>query len=453
MKVLVINGSPKGKNSVTLQTALYLEKRNPQLEFSYLQGAQQIRALEKQFQPAKEAIEKADMVLFLYPVYTFLVPFQLHRFLELMEEQGVTLQGKFVSQISTSKHFFDTTAHKFMEENIGDLQGLYGAGLSADMEDLLEEKGRKEADCWFDKFLFDCSIGKFLPHRAIAPREEHPVFQPTGTISEKKSGKKVLVVTNCQEEDKNLQNMITEFQNTCPYPVEVENLNDFAFSGGCIGCMQCSVTGDCIYPDKFQHYLRQDILTADATVYAFSISHHYTHSLMKCFDDRQFCNGHRAVAHGMPVGYIISGKYSEESNLQVLVEGRSEVGGVYLAGVATDEEETGKEIQKLGLSLGYALENTMWKSANFYGVGGTKIFRDMVYLMQGMMKADHQYYKANGIYDFPHNQKMKMLQMKLIGGLLAMPKAQAKMKGKLNQYILMPYEKILNATEAKKGVS
>ena len=32
----------------------------------------------------------------------------------------------------------------------------------------------------------------------------------------------------------------------------------------------------------------------------------------------------------MPVGYIISGDYQNEANLQMVVDARSEVGGVYL---------------------------------------------------------------------------------------------------------------------------
>ena len=36
MKICVINGSPRGKNSVTLQTVLYLEKRFPQHSFDFL---------------------------------------------------------------------------------------------------------------------------------------------------------------------------------------------------------------------------------------------------------------------------------------------------------------------------------------------------------------------------------------------------------------------------------
>lgn len=69
MNILVINGSPKGKNSITLHTCL------------------------------------------------FLVPSQLHRFLELLKASDIDLSGKAATQVTTSKHFYDVTAHRFIEDN------------------------------------------------------------------------------------------------------------------------------------------------------------------------------------------------------------------------------------------------------------------------------------------------------------------------------------------------
>src|SRR5699024_3004476 len=77
------------------------------------------------------------------------------------------------------------------------------------------------------------------------------------------------------------------------------------------------------------------------------ISDHFTHSSMKCYDDRQFCNGHRTVTQGTPMAYLIQGAYSQEPNLQMVVEGRSEVGGNYLCGVATNEGDTAVELRPL----------------------------------------------------------------------------------------------------------
>ena len=77
----------------------------------------------------------------------------------------------------------------------------------------------------------------------------------------------------------------------------------------------------------------------------------------KMYDDRQFCNGHRTVTMGSPVGYLISGDYSKEFNLQMILEGRAQVGGNFFAGAATDETDPDAAIDRMAFSLSYALEH------------------------------------------------------------------------------------------------
>lgn len=167
-------------------------------------------------------------------------------------------------------------------------------------------------------------------------------------------------------------------------------------------------------------------------------------SAFKMYDDRQFCNGHRTVTMGMPVGYLISGSYSQEFNLQMIVEGRAQVGSNFLAGVATDEADPNTQIDRLAANLDYALNKNYVQPQNFYGVGGMKIFRDLIWLMQGMMRADHKFYKAHGQYDFPQKQWPKMLAMYLVGSMIASPKLKAKIGGKMTEGMLAPYQKVLN---------
>lgn len=117
MNILVLNGSPKGKYSVTLQTVKYLRKLYPEHSYKVLHVGPCIKKLENDFSVARELIAKADLLLFSYPVYTFIAPSQLHRFIELLKESGVALAGKTATQITTSKHFYDITAHNYIQEN------------------------------------------------------------------------------------------------------------------------------------------------------------------------------------------------------------------------------------------------------------------------------------------------------------------------------------------------
>lgn len=450
MKILVLNASPKGKHSATVHTALYLEALHPEHTFTFVLVGQRIKSYEKDFSPLRAQLEQADLILFCYPVYTFIAPYQLHRLIELIKADGVNLSGKFASQITTSKHFYDVTAHRYVEENCLDLGMKVIRGLSADMEDLLCEQGRTQAQNFFEQLLFSCENGPFLVPSPKAPEKEKTPYRAGLPCVAKTKQRDVVIVTNCADEDENLKQMIADFQAALPYESRIVDVRQFPFDGGCLGCFGCAITGKCVYKDGFDSFLRDTIQTADSFVYAFTISDHYTHSSFKCFDDRQFCNGHRTVTHGTPIAYIISGDYRYESNLQMIVEGRSEVGGNYLAGVATDEGNTAASLESLAKNLTFAMEHRLTRPANFYGVGGMKIFRDLIYVMQGLMKADHQFYKAHGIYDFPQKQKKRILQMKLVGALMAIPSVQKKAKGKMTQAIIGPYEKVIQQAKGEQ---
>ena len=453
MKILVLNASPKGKNSTTVHTALYLQALHPEHEFTFISVGQRIKSYEKDFTPLRIELEKADLLLFSYPVYTFIAPYQLHRLIELIKADGIDLSGKFSTQITTSKHFYDVTGHRYVEENCLDLGLKVVRGLSADMDDLLTEKGQREARNFFEQLLFSCVHGLFVTPSAKAPKREKVVYQPGLTSTPMVKGKDVVIVTNQAPSDENLANMIADFRAALPFESRIVNLREFPFAGGCLGCFGCAITGKCVYKDGFDDFLRTEIQSADAFVYAFSISDHYTHSSFKCYDDRQFCNGHRTVTHGTPIAYLISGDYQYESNLRMIVEGRSKVGGNYLCGVATDEGNTTADIQALADSLVFALKKKLSRPANFYGVGGIKIFRDLIYVMQGMMKADHRFYKEHGIYDFPQKQKKRILQMKLVGAMMAVPSVQRKLKGQMGLYIIGPYEKVIEQAKGKRGIT
>ncbi len=320
MNILVLNGSPKGDYSITLQTTKYLEILNPQHQFNVLHVGQQIKAYERDFSKAEEALKAADLIIFSYPVYTFVAPCQLHRFIELIKENNVDISGKFATQISTSKHFYDVTAHRYIKDNCFDLGLKYIKGLSADMDDLTLEKGQKEAEDFFKILMFNVKNDFYEAKEDVKPLTELTVATPVENSAENKDGD-VVIVTDCKADDTVLQGMINRFIAVFPKKTRIVNINDYPFKGGCLGCFNCAVSGKCVYKDGFDEYLRNEIQTADSIVYAFTIKEHSMGARFKMYDDRNFCNGHRTVTIGMPVGYIINGHLSVEENLKIIIEG------------------------------------------------------------------------------------------------------------------------------------
>jgi len=442
MKILVINGSPKGEYSITLQTVRYLEQQFPAHSFTVLHAGQKIKALEKDFSSVADAVKQSDLLLFSYPVYTFLAPSQLHRFFELLQCSDISLQGRYAAQLSTSKHFYDITAHRYVQDLCQQLGLKYIGGLSADMDDLLCDKGQKQARDFLEYLVWSVQKDSYLPFPA-----PQPAFTPVPATAlpeddSEKSGD-IVIVTDATEDEQNLQAMIARFRARCPRKTRVVNIREYPLQGGCLGCFRCAVSGKCIYTDGFDSFLRESIQTAEATVYAFTIKDHSMGARFKMYDDRQFCNGHRTVTMGAPVGYLVSGPLSREENLRTVIEARASVGDNFLAGVATDEQEPDRQIDLLAERLEYALVHKYQPPQTFWGIGGMKVFRDLIWLMQGMMRADHKFYKAHGQYDFPQKQWPTMLKMYAVGALLANPKVLAKMGNQMNEGMIAPYKKIL----------
>ena len=211
MNILVLNGSPKGKYSITLQTVHYLAAMYPEQHFDILHVGQKIKSLEKDFSPAREMLENADLILFSYPVYTFIVPCQLQRFIELMKESGIDLSGKWATQLSTSKHFYDMTAHRYIQENCVDMGMKYIHGLSADMEDLLSSKGQQDARAFFDYVCWCMSRNISEPASPSAPPVSPVHIDVPSSVDTEKTGD-VVIITDCAAHDTQLQQMIARFQ-------------------------------------------------------------------------------------------------------------------------------------------------------------------------------------------------------------------------------------------------
>ncbi len=435
MNILILNGSPSGKNSITLYTMLYIQKFFKEHTFEVIHVGQRIRVIEKDFSSCKAALEKADLIVFCYPVYTFLAPSQLHRFIELIKESGVDLSGKYATQVTTSKHFYDITAHQYIEDNCSDLGLQYIPGLSADMDDLTSKTGQKQALDFFRYVMFSMK-------KTPAPQEE----------KDAPSRHRVVVVTDAKEGSR-LSDMIKTFKDAMHFGVDVVDLNAFPFAGGCLGCFHCAADGTCIYKDGFDKYLRENIQSADAIVYAYTVKDHSMGYRFKLYDDRQFCNGHRTVTMGKPVAYLVEGDLSKEPNLMTLMQSRAQVGGNFLAGIASckeegsPEEQTEQSIRDLCATLEYAVLNDYQPPMNFYGVGGRKVFRDLIYQMQGLMQEDHRFYKKHGFYDFPQKKVGYIAGIYLVGAMMKNKALQKKIGNKMTEGMVMPYKKVLKDAE------
>src|SRR4030042_6677869 len=213
MKIIVLNGSPKGDLSVTLQYVHFVQKKFPQHELKIFNVAQQIRGMEREektFREVMEEIKSSDGVLWAFPLYYLLVSSQYKRFIELIWEREAidVFKNKYTAVLSPSIHFFDHTAHNYMNAICDDLDMKYLGFFSAAMYDLLSRKGR-EGWTLFGSEFFD-GIQKRIPtSKRFSPLLDRTFDYLQGPVGHKISaqGKKGLVLSDLKDPHTTLAKM------------------------------------------------------------------------------------------------------------------------------------------------------------------------------------------------------------------------------------------------------
>ena len=92
--------------------------------------------------------------------------------------------------------------------------------------------------------------------------------------------------------------------------------------------------------------------------------------------------------------------------LRESIEGMSEVGRANLVGIVTDEYNDSKKIttliQNIVDGILWGIEHDNYTSPKtFLGVGGHKVFRDLIHTYQLVFPQDFKYYKKERLFDCP----------------------------------------------------
>ncbi|MDR3577827.1 MAG: NAD(P)H-dependent oxidoreductase [Anaerolineaceae bacterium] len=457
MKIVVLNGSPKGELSVTMQYVNYLAKLYPQHEFNILHIAQRIKRIESDratFDEILAQVRAADGVLWGFPLYILLVHAHYKRFIELVFERGgaEAFAGKYAAALSTSIHYFDHTAHNYMHAVCDDLGMRFVEGFSAEMEDLLKDEGRQQLAQFGQHFM------QAIETKAVSQPEYAPlvwsdfVYQMgSAPAAISTAGKKVVVLHDENDPSSNLIKMVERLRAGMDGPVTVVNLNQIDIKASCQGCLHCSSAYHCAYEgkDDFIEFYKSTVMTADVLVFAGRMVDRYLSSRWKMVLDRAFFNTHTPVLTGKQMAFIISGPLRQNANLRQVLQGYSQLEGANLVGIVSDESGTSAEVDGLldQLSanlLGYA-EVRASRPMTFLGVAGVKIFRDDMYgRLRTVFMADHRAYKKLGWYKtFPQANFGVMLLNMFVAPIVNLPFIRSKFDKVMKVQMMQPLKQVV----------
>jgi multimeric flavodoxin WrbA len=454
MKIAVLNGSPKGDISVTMQYVKFIQKKFLKHELKILNISHGIKRIEKDENAFREIIEEvkaSDGVLWAFPLYYLLVPSQYKRFIELISEKGVeeSFKNKYTAVLTTSIHFFDHAAHNYMHAICDDLDMKYVDYFSADMDDLLKEKERKRL-LLFVRSFFEAIEGNMATSKSYAALAfDNFTYIPGNGVGRIDTGnKKILIITDSIDNHTNLGRMIERFRNSFSGGTELVYLNELDIKGGCLGCVHCSFDNICVYQDGFSDFFNTRLKNADILVYGGAIKDRYLSSRWKMFFDREFFRGHTPTLTGKQVGFIISGPLKQIPNLRQVLEAQVQSGEANLVDFITDEYGDSAYIDALleGLAgrLVWCANHNYIKPDTFLSVGGRKLFRDDIWgRLRFVFQADHRFYKSHGFYDFPQKDYKTRAFNLLMMLFTKIPAVRKGFHKKIKEQMVKPYKKIL----------
>ena len=454
MKIVVLNGSPKGMNSVTMQYILFLKKKLPQHDFVILNVCQEIKKLEddpKVFQEVLDAVSASDGIIWAFPLYYMLIHANYKRFIELVfADDSEAFKGKYAATLTTSIHFYDHTANDYVNGICDDLGMKFVGSYSAAMDDLLEPKEQERLLSFGNGFFHTIENGYVTPKR-FQPIVHSPLAyaasSPVQTIDTE--DKKVLILHDADDPDCNLSKMVARMQECFGGKATVINLHELNIKGACLGCCQCGLDNVCVYKDTDDvHGVYQKLIAADVVVMAGSIHDRYWSARWKKFIDRGFFMNHVPILTGKQIGYLVAGPLGQLATLQQIFEAYVSCQGANLVGMVTDECGDSQELDHLlndfaarlidGAKAGYL------PPPNFLSVGGQKLFRDAIWAeLRLVFRKDHQYYKTHGLYDFPKRSLKTKLFHTTITLLLLLPGFRKEFRKRIRDEMVKPLQKVV----------
>lgn len=466
MKIIVLNGSPKGELSVTMQYVAYLAKLYPQHEFNIHHIAQRLKRLEndsKAFDQVIDQIRSSDAVLWGFPLYILHVHANYKRFIELIFERNAqeAFQGKYTAALSTSIHFFDHTAHNYIHAICDDLEMRFVDSFAADMYDLMKEEGRQQLEI-FGRQFFEAVQNQVPVQRQFPPLKARdlnyqPALPPSPTSTQ---GKQVVILHDGKEESSNLAKMVQRCRSAFSGEVKVVNIHDVEIKSSCLGCLECGSNNRCAFTGKdgYIEFYKSTVMTADVLVYAGQMVDRYLSARWKMFFDRIFFNTHTPVLVGKQIALVVSGPLSQEPNLMQVFRGFFEFQGANLVGAVSDEADfltdgtssaSSAELdrrldQLMARAVTYA-QNGYRRPQTFLGVGGMKIFRDDIYgRLRMIFPADHRAYRKNGLYKtFPQAELGNMMLNTFEVPIINLPPIRKQFDKMIKKQMVEPYKQLV----------
>ena len=159
---------------------------------------------------------------------------------------------KYTASFSTSIHFFDYTAHNYIQGICEDLGMHFVRSFSAEMQDLMDAQERQNLKDFMENVIYAFK-NKVHTSRVFPKLKQTELKYKSDDIVEDIADSdniKLVILTDTESMSDNLQNMVKRFQANFSKEPEIIDLTRIKIAGGCLGCVKCGMDNECVYDGK-----------------------------------------------------------------------------------------------------------------------------------------------------------------------------------------------------------
>ena len=420
-KVLFLCGSPRGKKSASLSTALYMSRF---LDYDYefvdvtkARLSSNPREAEPAFLKIVEKMKGADAIIWTFGAWVLFVPVQMqYLFDKLFAQQGYDFTGKIAASVMTSARVHDDyilDRVKFVSEQlgfgyIGDVSaegnpfwGYVDEEATEDSCQILAGKINRALEAGY----IPAKESAYLDRAYLSPLSRGKGFRVNGPEAEKDGDKTILIITgNRISEDPAGASLVESIRRYSRNKVELIELEEHKV-GPCIGCYLCDfrVEGICVVRDEYEKIKRR-IHEVDGIVYIGSCASGMVDSHLKAFLDRSWGIAHRPSLKGKYGFAIATGGGPLGKDAAWYLGAVLDKTGAKCIATLTDGDSNdpnfANTVRQTVEDLDRALKEK-WHIANRFATrGATWTFRDLIAKNGMILRADYDFHQKNKMFDY-----------------------------------------------------
>jgi multimeric flavodoxin WrbA len=438
-----------------LQYVRYMMRMHPHHHYEIHDVARDVDELASSHQrwaSLLAAVSSSDLVVWTTPVYSYFVPCQLKRFVELIFERGAAsvFASKYCTVLSTSTLMYDHATHRYMHAICDDLDMKYLGFFSAEMYDLTRAEKRRAFEIFVDSLLFRIEHGHATTrwYKPIVPQGF--VYEPTAPdVRVDSEGRSIVIVTDSENPQDNCSRMVQRLAASFSAAPTIVNLHEVGMRHGCEGVVRCGYDNTCAHHDGYVQFYESVLMPADILVFAGTVKDRFLSSKWKQFWDRSIYQGHVPSLVHKQLAWLVSGPFRQVPCVLEVIDGSTQSQLCTLVDVVTDEDASSARLdallQQLAEQLIFFHDRDYRKPPTFVGVAGAKVCRHLSLRSRFLFQADYDFMRRGAAHDLPPIDLPNRVANMLLAPALRIPWIRRRFFDRFDDILVYPFKKLLQS--------